>query len=370
MSTPTDDSQTSGVLIGFAATAVGGILSATLLHLILPVSSSGPWRLARPALIVAVAAFAGVQAIGVARVWNKSADDAADRVPARVRTIVATIIAMLFVVVGPAGAAVTNPPVAEAPLKAASATTTIAPKIAGDGSPVPEFGAGGGGGAVSGGGTVRAGSAGSGYGGIIAAANNAATASNQAGAISPSVGGNSNAAAPPGSGSPDATAPASGPVVATAAPNPGDPSPPDTPAPTTTTPAPAPTTTLPISQQAPGQGLGSPPVANADVVETVGGDTITIDPAANDTDVDGDLDPTTLIVTYSPDGRLVLQPSGKLMYTSASYYVGTDAFGYMVCDRQGNCRGGLVTIHVAQSPSVSTPPTTATPGGPPPSNAS
>ena len=53
----------------------------------------------------------------------------------------------------------------------------------------------------------------------------------------------------------------------------------------------------------------------------------------NDTDVDGNLDTTSVILISGPtNGTLVLNPDGTFTYTPDPNFVGTDQFTYEVCD--------------------------------------
>jgi gliding motility-associated-like protein len=67
--------------------------------------------------------------------------------------------------------------------------------------------------------------------------------------------------------------------------------------------------------------------------------------ATNDSDVDGD------ILTYSVEldvsyGTLVFDSNGTFTYTPNLNFFGTDHFTYFVCDNDGNCDVGTVTIVV------------------------
>ncbi|SFO78012.1 VCBS repeat-containing protein, partial [Chitinophaga sp. YR627] len=67
---------------------------------------------------------------------------------------------------------------------------------------------------------------------------------------------------------------------------------------------------------------------------------------SNDTDVDGD--PLTVSVLAGPaNGTLTLNPNGSFTYTARSNYNGTDTYTYRVCDGNGGCDTGTVTINIA-----------------------
>jgi hypothetical protein len=71
---------------------------------------------------------------------------------------------------------------------------------------------------------------------------------------------------------------------------------------------------------------------------------------ANDADPDGD----TLTVTVSSvpaHGTAAAQPNGKVTYTPASAFLGTDAFGYTVNDGRGGTASANVTVYVVDSSS-------------------
>ena len=89
------------------------------------------------------------------------------------------------------------------------------------------------------------------------------------------------------------------------------------------------------------------PVA-VDDTETVAEDTpITIDATANDTDIDGDLDPTSVTIDSQPtNGTVVVNGYGTITYIPDADFFGTDTFTYTVCDDTGLCDVGTVTVEV------------------------
>ncbi len=105
--------------------------------------------------------------------------------------------------------------------------------------------------------------------------------------------------------------------------------------------------------------MNDPPVANDDAA-TTGEDTpVTIDVTANDTDIDGVVDPTTVtIITGPANGALSVDPlTGEVTYTPDFDFNGTDSFTYEVCD-DGTpvlCDTATVTIDVT---AVDDPPVT------------
>jgi hypothetical protein len=112
------------------------------------------------------------------------------------------------------------------------------------------------------------------------------------------------------------------------------------PPPTTTTTAPKTTTTT--SPHA--------PVANADSTVVTLGVWRTVSVLANDTDVDGNLDPTTLTAVGHTVGQNI---NGQLDTSQGQYrirvrlnatYVGPSWVDYRVCDSTGLCATGRITI--------------------------
>ncbi len=80
--------------------------------------------------------------------------------------------------------------------------------------------------------------------------------------------------------------------------------------------------------------VNDPPVANDDTATTDEDTPVTIDVVANDTDVDGNLDPTSVTVTSGPaNGSVAVDPvTGEVTYTPDADFNGTDSFTYEVCD--------------------------------------
>jgi len=78
------------------------------------------------------------------------------------------------------------------------------------------------------------------------------------------------------------------------------------------------------------------PVANDDYAETVRMDPVIINVVANDTDVDGSIDPATVVViTPALNGIVVNNGDGTLTYTANTRRPGSDAFSYQVMDNDG-----------------------------------
>jgi len=80
--------------------------------------------------------------------------------------------------------------------------------------------------------------------------------------------------------------------------------------------------------------LNDPPVANDDTATTSEDTQIDIDVLANDSDVDGNLDPASVNVTSGPaNGTTSVDPTtGVITYTKSGDFNGSDAFVYEVCD--------------------------------------
>jgi hypothetical protein len=97
-----------------------------------------------------------------------------------------------------------------------------------------------------------------------------------------------------------------------------------------------------------------PPLADDDVVSTVENTAVTIDVAANDSDPDGDLDPTSADTDCTScagpaHGSLVNQGDGTFDYAPDPDYSGTDSFVYQICDVGGLCDTATVSITIHQT---------------------
>ncbi len=94
-----------------------------------------------------------------------------------------------------------------------------------------------------------------------------------------------------------------------------------------------------------------PPVANIDSVTTDEDVQALIDVAANDTDPDGNLDPTATNTTCSTcsetsNGALANNGNGTFNYTPDANFNGSDTFTYEICDDLGACDTASVNITV------------------------
>ncbi|MBW2475584.1 MAG: tandem-95 repeat protein, partial [Deltaproteobacteria bacterium] len=95
------------------------------------------------------------------------------------------------------------------------------------------------------------------------------------------------------------------------------------------------------------------PVANDDVATTPEDVAVTVDAAANDTDVEGNLDPTTaIVVSGAADGSVTDHGDGTFTYTPDPDFFGSDEFTYEICDTVGDCDTATVTITVVATPDL------------------
>jgi hypothetical protein len=88
---------------------------------------------------------------------------------------------------------------------------------------------------------------------------------------------------------------------------------------------------------------------------------VTIPVLADDVDADGD--PLSVTDVSDPaHGSVTIQPDGTVVYTPDPGYIGDDSFTYTVCDDNGECTSGTVTITV--NPPVPFPPPSIPPTPP------
>ena len=92
--------------------------------------------------------------------------------------------------------------------------------------------------------------------------------------------------------------------------------------------------------------INDAPVANDDSATTTIDTAVTIDVTANDTDVDGTIDPTTVAILSGPSyGIVSVNPTtGVVTYTPNTSFLGTDSFVYEVADNDGATDSATVTI--------------------------
>jgi hypothetical protein len=94
------------------------------------------------------------------------------------------------------------------------------------------------------------------------------------------------------------------------------------------------------------------PVANADTTATAEDTPVTLDPRANDADVDGD----ALAITGVTDGThgTVTFTATSVTYTPEPNWHGVDAFSYFIADPSGVSASAIVSVTVAPAPDAPT----------------
>ena len=82
------------------------------------------------------------------------------------------------------------------------------------------------------------------------------------------------------------------------------------------------------------RGINDPPIAQDDQAVTKEDNDVTVDVLVNDSDSDGDLDPSTVTRISGPShgSATVLGSTGVISYTPNLNWYGDDAFTYEVCD--------------------------------------
>ena len=92
------------------------------------------------------------------------------------------------------------------------------------------------------------------------------------------------------------------------------------------------------------------PVANDDSATVDEGAAITIDLAANDTDADGTIDLTSIVIIQNPaNGSLVINGDGTVTYTHDGSETTTDSFTYTIQDNNGLV-SSTATVNIAVTP--------------------
>jgi hypothetical protein len=96
------------------------------------------------------------------------------------------------------------------------------------------------------------------------------------------------------------------------------------------------------------------PVAVDDSALTVVDTPTTVDVTTNDSDPDGNLDPTTANTDCATcaepsNGILINEGAGSFTYTPNPGYVGSDGFTYQVCDTEGLCDTADVAITITSA---------------------
>ncbi|MGB9359921.1 MAG: Ig-like domain-containing protein, partial [Acidimicrobiia bacterium] len=93
--------------------------------------------------------------------------------------------------------------------------------------------------------------------------------------------------------------------------------------------------------------INDPPVANDDLGSTDEDTPVTIPVLGNDTDVDGTVVASTVVVTVDPsNGSVVVNADGSVTYTPDADFSGSDVFSYQVCDDDGACDTATVSVAV------------------------
>ena len=94
--------------------------------------------------------------------------------------------------------------------------------------------------------------------------------------------------------------------------------------------------------------VNDPPLAMDDVATTSEDTPVVVNVPLNDTDVDGNLAPTTVAIVDGPDnGTAIVNPlTGQVTYTPDPNYNGPDTFTYQICDTDGLCDTATVTVDV------------------------
>lgn len=97
------------------------------------------------------------------------------------------------------------------------------------------------------------------------------------------------------------------------------------------------------------QCSGSAPIANVDQAATTeDSPAITINVAANDTDVDNDLNPSGVTIFGVPQhGTATVLSTGEILYQPNPNFCGTDILVYQICDLANNCTTGDAIISVS-----------------------
>ena len=97
--------------------------------------------------------------------------------------------------------------------------------------------------------------------------------------------------------------------------------------------------------------VNDPMVAKMDLASTIKDSSVIIDVAANDRDVEDDIDLSSITVIADPDHGSVDASSGdgKITYTPTTDYVGPDELTYQICESQGVCVTAVVGITINEA---------------------
>ena len=101
-------------------------------------------------------------------------------------------------------------------------------------------------------------------------------------------------------------------------------------------------------------GTNDAPVANTESTTLVEDGSVVIDVVGNDTDVDGSIDPTSVVITTQPtNGSLSVNAvTGEVTYTGNANYNGPDSFEYTVADNNGLVSSPAMVIFTVISPAI------------------
>ena len=103
--------------------------------------------------------------------------------------------------------------------------------------------------------------------------------------------------------------------------------------------------------------VADPPQAVDDVASTGINTAVTISVVDNDVDPDDDLDPSTVTTSCGgcavpANGSVSAATDGTVTYTPTAGFVGSDQFGYQVCDSTAVCSSATVTVSVVGHQSI------------------
>ncbi|MGI8980410.1 MAG: tandem-95 repeat protein, partial [Pirellulaceae bacterium] len=97
------------------------------------------------------------------------------------------------------------------------------------------------------------------------------------------------------------------------------------------------------------------PVAVNDTATLAEGATASIPVSSNDTDVDGTIDPTSIVVTQNPaNGSVVVNANGSVSYTHNGSDTTADSFRYTIKDNTG-ATSGTATVTITVTPANDAP---------------
>jgi FG-GAP repeat. len=108
------------------------------------------------------------------------------------------------------------------------------------------------------------------------------------------------------------------------------------------------------------EAVNDEPLANDDAAVTDEDTAVAIDLLANDNDVDGVLDPASLVFTQPVKGTLTDNGDGTVTYTPEADFFGTDSFTYTVADDEGGLSNSA-TVTVTINPINDAPVISGTP---------